>query len=120
MSTRQKQFSPSFHKFICFYNHYQEQYGTILKNCESTYVDIEFFKGLEWKSLEKAEAQKKLILLVLDDLFKEAAKSREILALVKAGRHRNIHLVVLRHNLFQQTKKFGNNRLECHADYSLQ
>ena len=46
----------------------------------------------------------KRILLVLDDLFEEAAKSKEILALAIAGRHRNIHLVVLRHNLFQQTK----------------
>ena len=73
-------------------------------NCESTHVDIEFFQGLEWKSLEKAEAQKKRILLVLDNLFEEAAKSQEFLALVIAGRHRNIHLLVLRHNLFQRTK----------------
>ena len=99
-----KIFSPSFDKIIYFYNHYQEHYGTILMNCESTHVDIEFLQGLEWKSLEKVEAQKKRILLVLDDLFEEAEKSKEFLALVIAGRHRNIHLVVLRHNLFQQTK----------------
>ena len=88
-------------------------------NCESTHVDIEFFQGLEWKSLEKAEAQKKRILLVLDDLFEEAAKSQEFLALVIAGRHRNIHLLVLRQSI-STDKKFKNNRLECHADYPLQ
>ena len=99
-----KKFSPSFDKTIYFYNHYQEHYGTILMNCESTHVDIEFIQGLEWKSLEKAEAQKKRILLVLDDLFEEAAMSKDFLALVIAGRHRNIHLVVLRHNLSQQTE----------------
>ena len=72
-----KIFSPSFDKIIYFYNHYQEHYGSILMNCESTHVDIEFIQGLEWKSLEKVEAQKKRILLVVDDLFEEAAKSKE-------------------------------------------
>ena len=69
-----KLFSPSFDKIVYFYNHYQEHYGIILMNCESTHVDIEFVQGLEWKSLAKAEAQKKGILLVLDDLFDEAAR----------------------------------------------
>ena len=54
--------------------------------------------------MEKAGAQKKRFLLVLDDLLGEAAKSKDFLALVIGSRHRNIHLVVLRHNLFQQTK----------------
>ena len=99
-----KLFSPSFDKIIYFYNHYQELYETILTNCESTQVDIEFTQALEWKSLEKTEVQKKRILFVLVDLFAEAAKSKKFLAPVIAGRHRNIHLVVLRHNLIQQTK----------------
>ena len=88
-------------------------------NCESTNVDIDFVQGLEWKSLEKAETQKNRILLVLDDLFEEAAKSKEFLELVIAGRHRNIHLVFLRQSI-STDKKFKNNRFECHADYSLQ
>ena len=99
-----KIFSPSCDEIIYFYNPYQEHYGTILMNCESTHVDIEFIQGLEWNSLENIEALKKRILLVLDDSLEEAAKSKEFLALVIAGGHRNIHLVVLGHNLFQQTK----------------
>ena len=54
--------------------------------------------------MERAEALKKRILLVLDDLFDEAAPSKEFLAIVIAGRHRNVHLMVLRHNLYQQSK----------------
>ena len=54
--------------------------------------------------MEKAEAQKKRILLVLDDVFEEAVKSKEFPALFIADRHPNIHLVVLSNNLFQQTK----------------
>ena len=43
-------------------------------DCQSKHVDIEFIQGLEWNFLQKAEAQKKRILLVLDDLFNEAAQ----------------------------------------------
>ena len=53
---------------------------------------------------KKAGAQKKRTLLVLDDLFDEAAQNKEFLALVVAGRHREVYLMVLRHNLPQQTK----------------
>ena len=73
-------------------------------DCQSKRVDIEFIQGIEWNFLQKAEAQKKRILLVLDDLFDEAAQSKDFLALVIAGRHRNVHLMALRHNIFQRTK----------------
>ena len=76
----------------------------MLMSCESAHVDIGFIQGLEWKCLEKAEAHKKRIMLGLDDFFEEAAKSKEFLALIFAGCHRNIHWVDLRHNRFQQTK----------------
>ena len=42
--------------------------------------------------------------VVLDDLYDEDANSKEFLDLVIAGRHRNIHLIVLRRNLFQQSE----------------
>ena len=73
-------------------------------DCQFKHVDIEFIQGLEWNFLQKTETEKKRILLVLDDLFDEAAQSKHFLALVVAGRHRNVHLMVLRHNLFQRTK----------------
>ena len=69
----------------------------MLMDCRSKHVDIEFIQGLEWNFLQKPEAQKR-ILLVLDDLFDEAVQSKNFLALVVAGRHRNVHLMVLRHN----------------------
>ena len=72
-------------------------------DCQSKHVDIEFIQGLERNFFQKAEAQNR-ILLVLDDLFDEAAQSKDFLALVVAGRHRNVHLMVLRPNLFQRTK----------------
>ena len=59
-------------------------------DCEFKHVDIEFVHGLEWNSLQKAEVQEKRILVVVVDLFDEAAQSKVFLALVVAGRHRNV------------------------------
>ena len=105
IGNQEKIISPSFDKIIYFYKHYQQHYDTFSMDCEFKHVDIEFVHGLEWNYLQKAEAQKKRILLVTTDLFDEAAQSKEFLALVVAGRHRNVQLMVLRHKLFQQTKK---------------
>ena len=103
IGNQEKIFPPGFDKIIYFYKHYQQHYDTISKDCEFKHVDVEFVHGLEWNYLQKAGAQKR-ILLVLDDLLDEAARSKEFLAVVVAGRHRNVHFMVLRHNLFQQTK----------------
>ena len=53
---------------------------------------------------KKLKRRRKTILLKLDDFSNEDAQSKDFLALAVAGRHRNIHLMVLRHNLFQRTK----------------
>ena len=72
--------------------------------CEFKQVDIEFVHGLELNYPQKAEAQKKRILLALDDLLDKAARTKDFLAPVVAARRRNVHLMALRHHLFQQTK----------------
>ena len=103
-NVNQKKISLSFDKIIYFYKHYQQYYGTIMMDCRSKQVDIEFIQGLEWNFLQKAATQKKRFLLVLDDLFDEAAQSKEFLALVVAGRHRNVHLMVCDPILFNGPK----------------
>ena len=47
---------------------------------------------------------KQRTLVVIEDLYDEGANSKEFLDLVIAGRHRNVHSMVLRHNLFQLSK----------------
>ena len=104
LGNQEKIFSPSFDKINYIYKHYQQHNDTNPMDCEFTLADFEFVHGLEWNYLQKTEAKKKRILLVMDDLFDKAAQSKEFLALVVAGRLRNVHLIVLRHNLFHQTK----------------
>ena len=103
IGNQEKTFSPSFDKIIYVYKHYQQHYDAISMDCEFTHVDIEFVHAIEWNYLQITEAQKKKrILLVLEDLFDEAAQGKEFLALVVAKKHRNVHLMVPRHNFIKQ------------------
>lgn len=97
-------FKPCFQKIIYLYQHYQSHFDHLLINCIAEKHAIEFHQGLNWGAIEKCEAQKMRTLVVIDDLYQQACEDDYFLNLVIAGRHRNIHLVVLKHNLFQQSK----------------
>ena len=56
-----------------------------LMDCQCNYFDLEFIQCLESNSLQETESQKKRILLVFDNLFDEAAQSKDFLGLVVAG-----------------------------------
>ena len=104
ISNQEKIFQPSFDRVIYFYKHHQESYEKLRVECSTKALDIDFFQGLEWEAVERTEALKQRTLVVIDDLYDEATQTKEFLDLVIAGRHRNVHLMVLRHNLFQQSK----------------
>ena len=42
--------------------------------------------------------------MVIDDLYQDAWEDETFLNLIVAGRHRNIHLRTLRHNIYQRAK----------------
>ena len=95
--------SPSFDKKNNFLSIINDITELLLMDCESTHVDTELNQRLVWNSLEKLTRRRNEFFLLLDDLFDEAAQSKKI-TLVIAGRHRNFHLMDLRHNPFHQTK----------------
>lgn len=101
---QRKIFIPSFDRILYFYNHFQSTYESLLLDCAREKVAIEFHQGLHWSAVDKSEAEKHRTLVVLDDLFQDACDDRVFLNLVVAGRHRNIHLMVLKHNLYQPAK----------------
>ena len=104
ISKQEKIFRPSFVRIIYFYKHNQEAYKKLRFECSTKAVDLDLVQGLEWNAVGRSEALKQRNLVVIDDLYDEAAQSKEFLDLVIAGRHKNVHLMVLRHNLFQQCK----------------
>ena len=99
-----KIFRPSFDKILYLYDHHQSNFDKLLVDCTRAKVHIEFRQGLDWTAVETCEAQKLRTLLVIDDLYQQAWEDHFFLDLVVAGRHRNIHLITLEHNLFQQSK----------------
>ena len=72
--------------------------------CTREKISIEFHQGLEWAAVDKSEAVKRRTLEVIDDLYQDACEDATFLNLVVAGRHRNIHLMTLGHNLYQPAK----------------
>ena len=66
---------------------------------------IEFHQGLQWTVVGRNESENLKTLVVIDDFYQDACKVGTFPDLVVAGRHRNIHLMTLRHNIYQPAKK---------------
>ena len=98
-------FKPCFEKILYFYKHFQTEYESLLLGCTRPKVSIEFHQGLQWTAVDRIEAEKLKTLVVIDDLYQVACEDERFLNLVVAGRHRNIHLMTLRHNIYQPAKK---------------
>ena len=65
---------------------------------------IEFYRGINWSTIYNCEAQKLRTMVFIDDLHQQASQDENFLKLVVSGRHRNVHLITMKHNLYQQTK----------------
>ena len=104
LQNQRKIFKPSFDKILYFYNHFQDHYQSLLLGASDDRTSIEFHQGLQWSAVDKCEAQKMRTLVVIDDLYQDACEDKAFLSLVVAGRHRNIHLMILKHNLYQPAK----------------
>ena len=72
--------------------------------CTREKISIEFHEGLEWAAVDKSEAVNWTTLVTIDDVYQDACKDATFFNLVVAGRHRNVHLMTLRHNLYQPAK----------------
>ena len=103
-ATKKKGFALFLAKKLFFYKHYQQAYKKLEAECLVKNIDLELILGLEWNTVERGEILKQQTHVVLDDFYDKDANSKEALDLVIAGRHRNIHLMVLRRNLFQQSE----------------
>ena len=73
-------------------------------NRVSENLSIGLIQGLNWSAIEKSGARKLRTFAVIDDLYQRACEDDYFLNVVIAGRHRNIHLIALKHNLYQQAE----------------
>ena len=84
-------FSPKFLSIFYFYQHEQPKF----KSLEAK-LNIQFTK---FSSFELENC-----LLVFDDSCEEIFNDKEFSALATAGRHKNISVIYVKHNFFQQSK----------------
>ena len=94
-------FRPNFEQFLYFYIHFQPVYQDlqIALGAEA----FQLCQGVDWLMLDKVTATIKQFLLVFDDVFQDICGSKEFLNIAISGRHQKLHMLVLKHNLYQQS-----------------
>ena len=97
-------FKPPFDKLLYFCNHFQPKYKSLSIRMLGEKNSIEFYREKTWSAIDKCETQKLRTKVVIDDLYQQASQDEYFLELVVLGRHRNVHLITMKHNLYQQTK----------------
>lgn len=95
-------FKPNFEQFVYFYNHFQPIYEELRNNIGPE--KFQLCQGVDWSILDKTTAANKQTLLIFDDVYQEVSGSKEFLNLAISGRHQKLHLLVLKHNLYQQSQ----------------
>ena len=95
-------FKPNVEQFIYFYNHFQLIYEELLLSLGQQKFHL--CQGVDSSFLDKVTASNKPTLLIFDDVYQNVSDTKEFLDLAISGRHQNLHLLVLKHNLYQQSK----------------
>ena len=88
-------FYPKFKSIYYFYQHEQPKISSIERNLSIFFTK---FSGFDFISLLEN------CLLVFDDSGEKIFIAKEISEFATAGRHRNISIIYVKHNLFQQSK----------------
>ena len=90
-----KTFFPKFDSVILLYRELQPIYVTFDQKLGvnlKTFVDLKFTQNIE------------NCLLIFDDSCEEIFNEKEFVELATAGRHRNINVIYIKRNLYQQSR----------------
>jgi hypothetical protein len=107
MLTSRTMFYPDFDHIVYFYQHHQKLYTSMQ---EALGAKITFIQGIDWAFIEQLPKLTGVLgepmryFLVFDDVCQDAANMTEFLNLATSGRHRNLHVMLVKHNLFHQSK----------------
>ena len=88
-------FFPDFKTFYYFYQHDQPKFESLADK-----PNIHFKKFSDFEPISELEN----CLLVFDDSCEEIFNDKDFSKLATAGRHRNISVIYVKHNLFQQSR----------------
>ena len=91
-------FYPSYNKIFYFYLHDQPKYRSFVSHNK---FDIEFIKLSSFEIVNNLRDY----MIVFDDTCEEIFNEKDFVKLATAGRHKNVHVIYVKHNLFQQSKQ---------------
>ena len=91
-------FYPSYNKIFYFYLHDQPKYRSFVSHNK---FDIEFIKLSSFEIVNNLRD----CMIVFDDTCEEFFNEKDFAKLATAGRHQNVHVIYVKHNLFQQSKQ---------------
>ena len=91
-------FYPSYNKLVYFYLHDQPKYRSFVSHNK---FDIEFIKLSSFEILNILRD----CVIVFDDTCEEIFMEKDFVKLATASRHENVHVIYVKHNLFQQSKQ---------------
>ena len=89
-------FQPKFDKFFSFYQHYQPLYGQMQRK------NLRFIQGVDFELIENLPKNGTKYLLIFEESCEEISISKQFVNLATAGRHRGLHTIYIKHNLFHQ------------------
>ena len=89
-----KTFYPRFEKINCFYGDFQLQFKEVEKK-----MNIEFINYLDFEMIKTLQD----CLLIFDDLCEEIYQE-DFVKIAVSGKHRGIHCIFVKHNLFHQSR----------------
>ena len=88
-------FYPKYDRIYFFYQEMQPLYMKMM-----TELNIEFISCIDFDMVEKL----KDCLLIFDDSCEEIYDDKRFVKIATSGRHKNVHVIYVKHNLFHQSK----------------
>ena len=101
---RNTTFQPQFKKVIYFYRHWQNVYDEFLKRLGPSTINFLECTGVDSIHQIYSGVEHDNTLLVFDDSCEEILQSVEFANLATSGRHKGLHVIFIKHNLYQQGK----------------
>ncbi|MEM6402222.1 MAG: hypothetical protein AAF757_18665 [Cyanobacteria bacterium P01_D01_bin.116] len=95
---RQNVFYPNYKKVLYFYQSYQP----LFQEMSEKIPNIEFIGCIDFDMINELPSNVNH-LLIFDDSCEEISKSKDFVKLATAGRHKGIHVVYVKHNLFHKS-----------------
>lgn len=92
-------FQPPFDKIFYFYQYHQPLYDQMQKQIKN----IEFISCIDFELVENLPIDGTKYLLIFDDSCEEISRSKQFEKIATAGRHKNLHCIYIKHNLFHKS-----------------